>query len=297
MPCPLVMMVELLRPSDTFSKIAEAVGAWRVRRVEAHRPFYCAVLEGTCRFQIEGRAPMLLEKGDFLLAPTSDPFTIESVESPAADSPNPIELRPGLFRFGDIAAPAEVRMMIGYSAFDATDAPLLLSLLPPVLHVRGEERLVTLVRLLNEEVRARRGGGEAIVARLVELMLLEALRATPDPLGPPGLLRGLADERLAGALRRMHDQPTWPWTVAELAREAALSRSTFFERFRASVGVAPMEYLLQWRMALAKDMLRRGVGGIAEIAEQVGYRSASTFSVAFARHVGLPPTRYAKAVG
>jgi AraC-like DNA-binding protein len=81
---------------------------------------------------------------------------------------------------------------------------------------------------------------------------------------------------------------------AQLAKEAALSRSAFFERFSRAVGVAPMEYLLAWRMALAKDLLRRKEAGVAEVAERVGYSSASTFSVAFTRYVGLPPTRYAR---
>jgi transcriptional regulator GlxA family with amidase domain len=84
------------------------------------------------------------------------------------------------------------------------------------------------------------------------------------------------------------------WTVAQLAKEVALSGSAFFERFSRAVGVAPIEYLLAWRMALAKDMLRQNEGGVAEIAERVGYGSASAFSVAFARHVGLPPARYAR---
>jgi AraC-like DNA-binding protein len=92
----------------------------------------------------------------------------------------------------------------------------------------------------------------------------------------------------------MHESPTWPWTVAQLAKETALSRSAFFERFRRAVRVAPMEYLLAWRMALAKDLLRRKESGVAEVAEREGYSSASTFSVAFARHVGLPPTRPAR---
>jgi AraC-like DNA-binding protein len=82
--------------------------------------------------------------------------------------------------------------------------------------------------------------------------------------------------------------------VVQLAQEAALSRSTFFERFSRTVGVAPMEYLLTWRMALAKDLLHRHQGGVAEIAERVGYSSASTFSVAFTRHVGQPPSQYAR---
>jgi len=81
--------------------------------------------------------------------------------------------------------------------------------------------------------------------------------------------------------------------VVQLAKEAGLSRSTFFERFSRAVGVAPMEYLLAWRMAMAKNLLGRKEGNVAEIAARVGYRSASAFSVAFTRYVGLPPTRYA----
>jgi AraC-like DNA-binding protein len=83
--------------------------------------------------------------------------------------------------------------------------------------------------------------------------------------------------------------------VAQLAKEAALSRSAFFERFNRAMGVAPMEYLLSWRMALAKNLLRTKGAGIAEIAERIGYSSASTFSVAFSRFVGLSPTMYARA--
>ncbi|WP_285601976.1 helix-turn-helix transcriptional regulator, partial [Trinickia caryophylli] len=90
---------------------------------------------------------------------------------------------------------------------------------------------------------------------------------------------------------------TQAWTVAGLAKEAALSRSAFFDRFRRAVGVAPMAYLLAWRMALAKNLLRRKEGGIAEVAQRVGYSSASTFSVAFSRFVGMPPTEFARTSG
>ncbi len=90
------------------------------------------------------------------------------------------------------------------------------------------------------------------------------------------------------------ESPARAWTVAQLAKEAALSRSAFFDRFNRAVGVAPMEYLLAWRMAMAKNMLRGSDGGVAEIARRVGYGSASAFSVAFTRHVGLSPTQYAR---
>ena len=135
-----------------------------------------------------------------------------------------------------------------------------------------------------------------MLTRLVEVLLIEALRSTPGEEAPPGLLRGLADARLAPAIRQMHGQLARSWTVAQLAKAAALSRSAFFERFTRTVGLPPMEYLLAWRMAVAKDLLRRDDLGVAEVAERVGYGSASTFSTAFSRHVGLPPSRYAATV-
>ena len=100
--------------------------------------------------------------------------------------------------------------------------------------------------------------------------------------------------RLAMAIRHMHGNPARPWTVAQLAKKAALSRSSFFERITRAVGVPPMEYLLAWRTAVAKDLLRRNELGVAEVAERVGYGSTSTFSTAFSRYVGRSPSRYAQ---
>jgi len=93
----------------------------------------------------------------------------------------------------------------------------------------------------------------------------------------------------------MHADPARSWTMAQLAGKAALSRSTFFERFTRAVGLPPMEYLLAWRMALAKNLLRREDLALAAVAERVGYGSASTFSTAFSRHVGQPPGKFARA--
>ncbi len=167
-----------------------------------------------------------------------------------------------------------------------------MSLLPDIVVVRDEPRLATLVELVREESREQRPARDVILSRLLEVLLIEALRSTASPAASPGLVRGLADKRLAAAIRRMHETPTRAWTVSELAKDAALSRSTFFERFNREVGLAPMEYLLSWRMALAKNLLRKKDGNVAEIAERVGYSSASTFSVAFTRFVGMPPTHY-----
>jgi AraC-like DNA-binding protein len=198
-------------------------------------------------------------------------------------------------RHGTPDGPPDVRLLGGYFVFDSPDAPLLGSLLPAVIHVRGAERLSTLVRLVGEESNEQRSGRDLVLTRLVEVQLIEALRSTPTEDSHPGLLRGLADARLAPAIRQIHDDVARPWTVTQLARAAALSRSAFFDRFTRTMGITPMQYLLTWRMALAKDLLRQQDVSLIEVAQSVGYSSASTFSTAFKRHEGQPPSRYARA--
>ena len=176
------------------------------------------------------------------------------------------------------------------------DAGLLVSLLPTLVHVRGIERLSTLMRLVGEDANEQRSGRDLVLSRLVEVLLVQALRTTQTDDAPAGLLRGLSDARPALAIREIHSDPARSWTVAQLAKAAALSRSAFFDRFVRAVGMPPMEYLLAWRMAIAKDLLRHHHEvRLDEVAERVGYRSASTFSTAFSRHVGQPPGRYARA--
>jgi AraC-like DNA-binding protein len=200
----------------------------------------------------------------------------------------------GEVRHGTRSGPPDVRLLGGYFVSESPDAALLVSLLPAVVHVRGVERLPVLVRLVADEASESRSGRDLVLRRLVEVLLIEALRSTVGEDTPPGLPRGLADARLAPAIRQMHGQLARSWTVAQLAKTAALSRSAFFERFTRTVGLAPMEYLLAWRMAVAKDLLRRHDMSVADVARRVGYGSASIFSKAFTRHTGQPPSRYAR---
>lgn len=294
---PLAEVVGLLQPGMRFSKVVGGAGRWGVRRAETGQPSYCVVLDGSCRLALAGAASVALAQGDFVLVPAARDFAMTSLADPvAADfARGPEMVGPGEFRLGALDGTPDVRFIIGHCSFGSPDAALLVALLPQLIHVRGEARLRTLVQLVNEESRAQRPAREVVMARLLEVLLIEALRASVGAAASPGLLRGLGDPRLAAALRQMHADPTRAWTVAELARAAALSRSAFFERFSRAVGTAPMEYLLGWRMALAKNLLRRQDSAVAEVAARVGYGSASTFSVAFARHVGMPPARYARA--
>lgn len=293
---PLAEVVTLLQPSARFSKVVNGASAWRVRRSEAGQPFYCVILKGSCRLAVEESEPILLLEGDFVLIPSAYGFTMSSLD-PASSTDNDaalVALPNGEFLLGPQSEPSDVRLLVGHCAFGSPDAALLVSLLPQLVHVRGVQKLVTLVQLVGEESHERRPARDVVLARLLEVLLIEAIRSAAGTSASPGLARGLADARLAAAIRRMHENPTQPWTVAQLAKEASLSRSAFFERFSRAVGVPPMEYLLAWRMAIAKNLLRRKGVGVADVAERVGYSSASTFSVAFTRHVGVPPMRYAR---
>jgi AraC-like DNA-binding protein len=294
---PLSEILALLQPRAVFSKRISGAGRWGVRYSKFGQPSFCAVLEGSCRLAVDGHRALTLEAGDFILLPATPGFTMSGFEPvrPERIDPKVTQTPMGEVRHGRRGGRPDVRLLGGYFVFDSPDAGLLVSLLPSLVHVRGVPRLSTLVRLVGEESSERRSGRDLVLTRLVEVLLIEALRAAPgDGDAPPGLLRGLADARLALAIRQMHGQLARSWTVGQLAKTAALSRSAFFERFTRTVGVPPMEYLLAWRMAVAKDLLRRQDLGVTDVAERVGYGSASTFSTAFSRHVGLPPSRYAR---
>ena len=303
---PLAEVVTLLQPQLAYAKVVQAAGAWRVRRNDLHQPFYAVVLQGRTTLTVDGHAPVALDQGDFVLVPASSGFTMASEDEAAADATAnadadatvnmaPVAGADGTVRLGERHGPADVELLVGHCVFGAPDVSLLVSLLPSLLHVRDTGRLATLVRLIGDESRGALPGRDIVLARLLEVLLIEALRGSAQHTAAPGLLRGLADARLAVALRQMHEDIARPWTVADLAKGAALSRSTFFERFSQALGVAPMAYLLGWRMARAKTLLRQNDCSVATVAQQVGYGSASAFSVAFTRHVGQAPMRFANA--
>lgn len=291
-------IVALLQPRTVFFKRISGAGRWGVRYSAFEQPSFAAVLEGRCRLAVDAHRPLTLEAGDFVLLPATPGFTLSGFEPAALTlidaKAQAAAAKAGEVRHGTRGGWSDVRLLGGYFVFDAPDHGLLVSLLPAVIHVRGVERLSTLVRLVGDEAVEKRDGRELILSRLIEVLLVEALRASTTNDAPPGLLRGLADPRLAPALRQMHRQIARSWTVPELAKVAALSRSTFFERFSRTVGLPPMEYLLAWRMAVAKNLLRKRDLPIGDVAERVGYASASTFSTAFSRHVGQAPFHYAR---
>lgn len=295
---PLSDVVRLLRPRAAMANPITAKGAWAVRYAEYGLPSFCILLAGSCRLSVDGHAPLTLQAGDFVLLPRTPGFTLSS----PGEAPPPVPLDPqaaantrGGLRYGERRGRPDMRSLGGAFAFDGGDAALLAAMLPGVVHVRGSVRLAQLVRMVGEEAADAQPGADFALTRLVELLLIESMRMAATDTAPPGLLRGLADARLARVLSQLHAQVDRPWTSEQLAKLAHLSRSAFFERFRRVMGQGPMEYLLAWRMEIAKTLLRDEQRPLAEVAERVGYGSASAFSLAFRRQVGQAPGRYARA--
>ena len=296
---PLAALIALLRPQTILSKIVSGAGTWSVRYAPHDDPGFCLMLEGSCFLDAEGIGPLELHEGDFVFLPATPGFTL------ASDlALKPVLVRPTHgeeLRHGTKSGPPTMRQLGGYFRFDRANAQLLVSFLPKVVLIRrgerGASRVRRLVELIGDEATERRPGRDLILERLVEVLLVEALRFRPAETArqEQGLLAGLADPALARALRRIQEDVAHRWTVAELARTAGMSRAVFAERFMRTVGMPPMEYVLEWRIAIAKDALRRERAPLAEVAEKIGYQSTSAFSTAFTRHAGCTPSAFARA--
>ncbi|MEV4472104.1 AraC family transcriptional regulator [Nonomuraea salmonea] len=203
---------------------------------------------------------------------------------------------PGYNSYGhdDADGPPDV-VVGGHIEVNHVGRTLLAQALPPVGHVRAAEAsaLHRNLRLLAEEAGAGRVGSAFAIRQYAQLLVLELLRAYVDQADlPPGWLRVMTDERLSPALTLMHGEPGRPWSLEELARAAAMSRTSFAERFRTLAGVPPLTYLGRWRMLLARRALRDGDVRVGSLAAELGYGSESAFSTAFKREVGMSPLRY-----
>jgi AraC-like DNA-binding protein len=293
---PLSDVIALLRPHAALSKPIAGRGRWGVRYAADGRPGFGIILSGQCWLETHGEAPVLLERGDFVLLPSTPAFALFTNPDVARVLRQPSD---SAVRHGDPDGDADFRMLGGAFRIEPVNAPLLIALLPRMIHIRAGEggagRLRRIIDLISEECVADSPGGDMILQRLLEVMLVECLRSRGEGVFPVGLLAGLRDPALAKALRAIHSDIRAGWTVAELATLAGMSRSAFAARFARDVGCAPMEYVSRWRMTLAQDALSRGGKPLDRIADEIGYESASAFSTAFRRRVGCAPGAFARA--
>lgn len=298
---PLSQTIALLRPRGLLWKQFEARGDWAVRFPTHDGAVFCQVVSGTCIFQMPGQTPRQFSTGDFFFLAAPPVWTLGT--GPA--------LVPTDFTRPDAASGVHVktiennksgdalRLLGGHFRFEDVNSALRRSLLPDIVEVPSESlgaaRLKGVLESIGDEATSDRPGRSLVLDRLLELLLVEVIR-NADLHGcesRQGLLAGLSDHRIAAALDALHADITRSWTIAQLADIAGMSRSAFAERFCRTVGLPPIDYLSQWRMAVARDMLRSGDHRLADIAFACGYQSASAFSTAFARTVGCPPSRFA----
>lgn len=184
-----------------------------------------------------------------------------------------------------------VSLLCGVLSVDGPAARPLLDLLPAVVAVPGESApwVRRTLELMTAELAHLRPGGEAVLTRLADVVVIQAVRACLDAQDPAtGWLGGLRDPYVGAALAAVHRDPAHPWTIAALARVSAMSRSAFAARFTQVVGVPAMQYVTSWRMHVATDRLARGEA-LALVAAAVGYGSTAGFSRTFARVTGRSP--------
>jgi len=258
------------------------------------------ITEGSCWVELGDAPPVQLHAGDAVLFPQGDAHRMGSEPGLAPASGARLQeilaRRPRLLAYG--GGGASTKLVCGYLACDARLARMLLAGLPPIVKVsvRGSNAGVWLasLRYALAEARSPRPGGAGVLAKLAEVLFIEVLRIhmTDQAEGRTGWLAGVGDRIVGAALRSMHAQPAQAWTLEELARAAGTSRSVLAERFQQLVGQAPMQYLAQWRMLLASNLLTRSNAPLARIAEEVGYQTDTAFSRAFRREYGMPPATW-----
>jgi AraC-like DNA-binding protein len=294
---PMSEILDLLNARCVMSGGLIAGGRWalRFRRPDAVKVM--AVAEGTCLMSFEGLPPIRLETGDVIVVDGKHSFVLASdpdlepqdATTAFADRVN------GIAQIGDHR---ELVILGGHVTLDPARQALLLDVLPPMIHIRHTSNeaavLQWLVKQLVREMNEDHPGTLLATTQLAQLMFVQALRAHLETSGTMtgGWLKGLADERIALALRLMHAEPARAWTLGDIAKAAGMSRTTFALRFKTLVGVAPLSYLLGWRMHLAERDLRESDRPVSAIAFALGYTSESAFSNAFKRTMGRAPKRY-----
>ena len=309
-------------PWSLESPIPDKLAAAVMPKAECVVLFHILV-DGECEVECHGHSLTRMESGDVIVFPRGDQHTMRSH---GAGQPTPLTSifspdghdDPPLLSYGGGGRTS--RFVCGYLNCDQRFSPLV-EALPTMLLVRGRDDysaivavdangsrptvvppgsstwLGTTLKFTVNEARAARPGNAAMLGRLTELMFVEILREymQRQPINQGGWFAAVNDAHVGKALRLLHANPVHDWTVDELAREVALSRSVLAQRFAELVGESPMRYLASWRMQLAKQMMREGTPNIQEVATRVGYDSEAAFNRAFKRATGSPPAAWRRA--
>jgi AraC-like DNA-binding protein len=297
---PLGEALHFLRMNGAFYCRSELTAPWGMTMMAM--PGYVwfhVVTTGRVWLEAGDAEPTLLQPGDLGLVPHGEGHILRS--EPGVPVPGVLELereeisdRYEILRHGGGGAPT--MLICGAVRFDHPAARNLVEILPPLLHVEASSSshldwMQSTLRLMAVEARELRPGGEAVITRLGDILVVQAIRSwlETDAAARTGWLGALQDRQIGRALALIHREPSRAWTVASLADELAMSRSAFAARFTELVDEPVMQYVTRWRMQVAVNSLREEGATVAELANRLGYRSEAAFARAFKRVVGVPP--------
>ena len=307
---PLSDVLSLLRPQNYFSAGTTASGAWSLGFPDQAGTIKCgAVVTGGCFLAVAGGGSVYLEEGDAFLLPSGRDFRLctDLARAPV----NAVAMlkrqghragKGGIAHFEGEPVPGQALAPVSLvsSRFTLADkhGHLLLRVLPPIVHIRGgrQSDLRWAVERMMQELRDPQPGGFLIVEHLAHMILVQALRQHMQDSRSTsiGWLFALTDPQIGAAMSAMHEAPAPRWTLATLAAKAGMSRSSFAQKFKETVGSAPMDYLTRWRMLLAAERLTQSEDSVSVIALSLGYSSESAFSTAFKRIMGVSPRDYGR---
>jgi AraC-like DNA-binding protein len=297
---PIGEVLHALRMSGSRYSRCEFTAAWGLDlpalpgRLMLH-----VVTSGRSWVDVEGAEPHLLQPGDLALIPHGEGHRLLSEPGASATKLFDLHLEQVSERYEIIrqgGGGALTTLICCVVRFDQPAARHLVGVLPSLIVVEAwsspeQEWIQSTLRFMTAEARELHLGGETIVTRLADILVIQAIRAwiARDPAAQTGWLGALRDRQIGRAIASLHRDPARSWTVAALASEAAMSRSAFASRFAELVGETPMQYVARWRMQVAQTWLREDGAALGELAFRLGYRSEAAFSRAFKRFVGVPP--------
>jgi AraC-like DNA-binding protein len=297
---PLGEALHLFRMSGTFYTRSEFSTPWGlVLPAMPGSMMFHFVTAGRCRLEVKGVESSELRPGDLALVPHGEGHRLAS--GPGKFGSNLFDLpreavsqRYDILRHG--GGGTATTMVCGAVRFDHPAAQHLVKLLPKLIRVEASssrhlEWINSTLRFMAAEAEQLRPGGEAVITRLADILVIQTLRAwiERDPAGQSGWLGALQDPQIGRVLAAVHRDPAHPWTLESLATQAAMSRSVFSARFTEIVGEPAMHYVARWRMQLAVTWLREEDAPIADFASRLGYESEASFSHAFKRFIGVSP--------
>jgi AraC-like DNA-binding protein len=294
---PLGEALHFLRINGVFYSRAELTAPWGMTVPPMGDLWLHAVISGEVMLEVKDADSASLRRGDFALVARSTGHVLRS--EPGAPAPGILELereqvsdRYEVIRHG--GGGTSTTSICAAVRFDSPAARDLVQILPSTIHAEPDTPLDWMqgaLGLMAAEARELRPGGEAVITRLADILVIQAIRSwiETDPAAQRGWLGALRDPQIGRAIALIHRHPERAWTVASLAGEVAMSRSAFAARFSELVGEPVMQYVTRWRMQVAHEALRSEGATVAELAARLGYRSEAAFGRAFKREMGIPP--------